>query len=469
MNILYIDEEINLEYNNYKINTKISLDYNFILINCSPKSSSDEIYQYILNKEESDKIITRPNKDEKSNIKFYFETFNNLFKEKKVIIEYNKKLYTMKFIFQLNNNNNNNNISFNFSKKFEKSISEFDFKLNPVLKYQETIFNNNYGSGCNSLFDVYINYLDSKSYLITSNFNNCVINIILLEKNNIIATLKGHKIEILSVRYFMNEITKEEYIISSDKDNTIIVWNVHNNFNIEFNCNIDYSQNCQIYSCIITNIEQFNYVITSCYNTNSYYLQKKEKKDLTKMYSLMNKDFIKNVYNTEKNNTKYMLSWYNKSDGNIYIIELCDYLININNLLKSKNYCTLKSYIENEEYLTGFLYKNNETDYLITGSWNGYVRIFDLYEKEQINYLDTNICELYNMILWSNRYTIISYKFGNKIKIMDNKNFEIISIFESEHFNEIKCIKKIIHPLFGESLITCSENGKIKLFILDEI
>ena len=469
MNILYIDEELNLEYNIYKINIKISKDYNFILINCSPKSSPDEKYQYILNKNELMKIIKKPNEEEKSNIKFYFDNLTKLFEDKNTIIEYNKKLYTMKFIFQLNIDNINNNISFNFSKKFEKSISLFDFKLNPVLKYQETLFNNNYGSGCNSLFDVYINYLDSKSYLITSNYNNCIINIIQLENNNIIATLKGHKIEILSIRYFMNEVTKEEYIISSDKDNTVIVWNIHDNFNIEFNCNIDYSHNCYIYSCIITNIEQFNYVITSCYNTSSYYSEKNDKKDLTKMYSLMNKDFIKNIYNTEINNTKFMLSWYNESDENIYIIELCDYLININYLLKSKNYCTLKSDIDKEEYLTGFLYKYNNSNYLITGSWNGYVRIWDLDEKEQINYLDTNNCELYNMIFWSDRYAIISYKFGNKNKIMDIKNFEIISIFESEHFNEIKCIKKIIHPLIGESLITCSENGDIKLFILDEI
>ena len=467
MNILYIDEELNLEYNIYNIKIKISSDNNFILINCSPKSSPEEIYQYILNKDESNKIIIS-NKNEKIDFKYYFDNFNKLFEQKKVIIEYNKKLYTMKFIFKVNGDNSNN-ISFYFSKKFEKSMSQFDFKLNPVLKYKETIFNNNYGSGCNSLFDVYINYLDSKSYLITSNYNNCVINIILLENNNIIASLKGHKIEILSIRYFINEITKEEYIISSDKDNTVIVWNIHDNFNIEFNCKIDYSQNCYIYSCIITNIQQFNYIITSCYNTSSFYSQKNEKKDQTKMYSLMNKDFIKNIYNTGTNNTKYLLSWYNDTDENIYIIELCDYLISINYLLKSKNYCILKSYIDKEEYLGGFLYKQNKTNYLITGSWNGYVRIWDLDAKEQINYLDTNNCELYNIILWSNRYAIISYKFGDQIKILDIKYFEIISKFKSEHFNGIKCIKKVIHPLFGESLLTCSEKGDIKLFILDEI
>ena len=465
MNILFLDDELNLEYNKYNISIKISSDYNFIKINCSPKLSSDEIYEYILNKDEYNKIIFS-DKKEKFDIKKYFNEFNKLFKDKKVIIKYNKKLYTMKIIFQLNKDNN---ISLNFAKKFEKSISNFDFKLNPVLKYQEKIFNKNYASGCNSIFDVYINYLDAKSYLITSNYENCVINIISLENNSIVATLKGHKIEILSVRYFFNEITKEELIISSDKEKTVIVWNIHDNFNIEFNCNIDYSQNCQIYSCIITNIQQFNYVITSCYNTESYYSQKNGQKDQTKMYSLMNKDFIKNVYNTETNCTRYMLDWYNENDEDIYIIELCDDLISINNLLKSKNYCILKSTINSEEYLTGFIYKNDETEYLITGSWNGCVRMWDLYEKEQIHYLDTNNCELYNIISWSNRYAIISYKFQNKIKIIDIKYFEITLQFESEQFSEIKCIKKIIHPIYGESLLTCSEKGDIKLFIIDEI
>ena len=183
----------------------------------------------------------------------------------------------------------------------------------------------------------------------------------------------------------------------------------------------------------------------------------------------MNKDFIKNVYNTETNCTRYMLDWYNENDEDIYIIELCDDLISINNLLKSKNYCILKSTINSEEYLTGFIYKNDETEYLITGSWNGCVRMWDLYEKEQINYLDTNNCELYNIISWSNRYAIISYKFQNKIKIIDIKYFEITLQFESEQFSEIKCIKKIIHPIYGESLLTCSEKGDIKLFIIDEI
>ena len=336
-----------------------------------------------------------------------------------------------------------------------------------MLKFKETILNTNYGSGCNSLFDVYINNTNSKAYLVSSNYGNCTIDIILLENNSLIASLKGHQNEILSIRYFMNETTKDEYIISSDIEKRVIVWNIHNNFNIDFNCKIDYSYFCYIYSCIITNIQQFNYVITSCY-TNS--INKKDpKKDCTKMYSLMNKDFIKNIYKTESNCTRYMLSWYNNYDENVYIIELCDTKISISNLLKKKNYCVFESEFEKEEYLTGFLFNKDDNDYLITGSWNGYVRIFDLDEKTEINFIQTDNVELYNIILWSDTCAVIAYKSLNRIKIMDIKYFEIVLEIENDKLNEIKCIKKINHPKYGKSLITCSEKGEVNLFILNEI
>ena len=91
-----------------------------------------------------------------------------------------------------------------------------------MLKFKETILNTNYGSGCNSLFDVFINNLDFKAYLVSSNYKNCTIDIILLENNSLINSLKGHKNEILSIRYFLNEIAKDEYIISSDIEKNVL-------------------------------------------------------------------------------------------------------------------------------------------------------------------------------------------------------------------------------------------------------
>ena len=424
MNITYLDEDLELEYYNYNIDIEISCDYNNIKIECNHKSYSDEVYQYIMTKDEFNKIINNEKKEELTS-KNIFDFFNKIFEDKKVIIEYNKKIYTMDLIFKLNDNINNN-ISLNLNKKFPVELSQLDFKSKPLFKYKEKIFNNNFGSGCNSLFDVYINYLDSKSYLITSNYKNCNIEIILLENKSLIAELKGHKNEILSIRYFFNEITKEEYIISSDINKIVIVWNIHDNFSIDFNIKIDYSQCCHIYSSIIANIQEFNYVITSCYSDFRDFQKKDPKKDYTKMFSLMNKDFIKEVYNTESNNTRYMLSWYNELDKSVYIIELCDYQISINNLLKKQNYCLFHSEYNKEEFITGFIYKTSEKDFLITGSWNGYIRLWDLEEKSQINCLDTDDVGLYNIIFWSKESLICANKFLNKIKVIDIKYFFFI-------------------------------------------
>ena len=56
----------------------------------------------------------------------------------------------------------------------------------------------------------------------------------------------------------------------------------------------------------------------------------------------------------------------------------------------------------------------------------------------------------------------------------ENKSFVIIDLAENKVFNEIKaehtmevkCVKKIIHSEFGESLITAGRDNTIKIWIL---
>ena len=461
--ISFLDEELDIEYNSFLINFKISSDYNYIKINANSKLYPKEIYEYLMIKDEFNNNFNN-NKNGKKEVKDFFDIIEQLFKEKKVIINYDKKLYNIKFIIKLNTEQ----VILNFDKKFT-DVQSLDFKSElSNIKFQENLISSNYVSGCNSLFEVYISYLDSKAYLICS-LDRCELSIILLEDNSLVTKLKGHGNFITSIRYFFNEVTKEEYIISSSEYHLVIVWNIQNNFSIEFKENINYSLFCQIYSCIITNIQQFNYIIISSYvehkDTNK---KKAQSKDCTKMYSLMNKDFIKDIYNTESNNTRYMLSWYNENDEENYIIELCDKKISINNLLKNKNYCTLKSIYGNEEFLSGFIYSKDDNNYLITGSWNGFVRIWNLDEKIEVNFLNTKSLQLYSILLWNEKCALITNISTNEIKIMDLEYCEIVTILKSNHFIGIECIKKIIHPLYGESLLTCHENGQINLFILSE-
>ena len=94
------------------------------------------------------------------------------------------------------------------------------------------------------------------------------------------------------------------------------------------------------------------------------------------------------------------------------------------------------------------------------------MRIWNLVEKKEINYVRTLYCELYHIIFWSKKYAIIANKFIKEINVIDIETLEIVTNIKNENFSGIKSIKKVIHPQYGESLLTCSENGTINLFVL---
>ena len=457
--IEYQEEELNIKNITFDINIKVSNDNNIIKFIFTHKNYKSEIYEYIMNKVDFLKIFPEYQNKEIS-IKDYLYQIDSLFKNKKVIIKYKKNLYNLSLFLLLEDK-----IELNFDKKIT-NVSNIEFKSIPCLKFKETIYSNNCGGGCNSIFDVYLCYNDSKQYLASSNYTNYNIDITSLENNQLILSLKGHKNEIYSIRYFINKVDKHEYLISSDANKVVIVWNILRNYKIIFNLLVKYSYYRNIYSCMIINLDSFNYVIISSYTSEKTNYSENTENDCTKMYSLFNKIFIKNIYNTNNNCTRYLLSWYNTQNDNNYIIECCDSKISINNLLKKENYCTFESAIEGEEYLNGFIFTKNNRDFLLTGSWNGYVRIWDLFEKNETNYIKTQNCELYHLINWSNKFAIIANKFMKFINVIDIGTLEIVLIIKNKNLKGIKCIKKIIHPKYGESLLTCSEDGKINLFVL---
>ena len=77
------------------------------------------------------------------------------------------------------------------------------------------------------------------------------------------------------------------------------------------------------------------------YNNKDYILLSSDKyNEYSKLYEFKDKTpFIKNIYETNKNTTLYMIPWlYNNK---YYIIECCDYKIPINNIFEDENYSNL--------------------------------------------------------------------------------------------------------------------------------
>ena len=138
----------------------------------------------------------------------------------------------------------------------------------------------------------------------------------------------------------------------------------------------------------------------------------------------------------------------------------------INNLLEDELYSELINEPE-ASHLSGFIYNKDNNDYLCSSSSNGYINIWDLYSKKIFNVIDTKGCKLAHIIEWNKKYIIVADYKNKLIKIIDIENNNLITNIKSGHNNDLKCIKKINHPIYGESLLTAANDSIIKLWTLE--
>ena len=72
---------------------------------------------------------------------------------------------------------------------------------------------------------------------------------------------------------------------------------------------------------------------------------------------------------------------------------------------------------------------------------------------------------IYDMIKWSNKYIIIINYNNSCINVLDINQNKIISCFKEVDNIHIVFLKKIIHPIFGEALLTSSDDLIIKMWV----
>ena len=162
-----------------------------------------------------------------------------------------KELIEKNIKYESNNNEYRNKINYKFKKEPQN------------LKYKLDITNSNTNCGWNDIFGIYISYNDNKEYLVSPNKKTFNLDVFTLLNNKLILSLKGHKNDISTIRYFINENSYNEYFISGDKNKIVIIWDITNNYEIKYQ--IDTKYKGTIYSCLLLfpyNIN-FNYIITS--------------------------------------------------------------------------------------------------------------------------------------------------------------------------------------------------------------
>ena len=372
-------------------------------------------------------------------------------------------------IMQINMKNNNQKRNTDIIRNVQKYPEE---NGNPNdLKFKYDLVNTNTKGGLNDIFEVFKSIKDNEDYLVSPNKMNFHLDLINLKNNKFYGSLKGHQKKVTSVRYFLNNYINNEYLISSDEIGIIFIWDVSDSYKKLFTLNTKY--NDIIYSCLLifteTNYESDNsnternngYIITSTYD-----ISKENQNSATKVYSMVNGEFINYIKNTNTNSVFYLLSWVNKKDKRNYIIQFCYLKILITNLLDDDDVYAELTQEQKLSHYSGFIYEKKSEDkvYLYSSSKNGIINIWDLYSKVLINSIDIEGSILCHIIQWDDKYAIVADYNGKSFRIINMETLKVEQNIGNSHTKEVKSIKKVRLPILGDSLLTAGNDNVIKLW-----
>ena len=361
------------------------------------------------------------------------------------------------------NNINTNNIS-------EEQLSN---SPPPYFTFIENIYTEcDSDYGLNESFDIFKSELNANNYLIVANKNNNNIDIINIESNKLIKSIKNNPSKFIYIKYFQKIETKKNYLITINIKNAINIYEFseENNFekiNLlltiitkkEFNNTFNFINGTLIFNIKI-NSKLFDILLVS---SRARYMEEYP----TLIYNIKNGQQLKEISHTKKNMTRFMIPWYNKNDDNYYLIELCEELLIVINILYNNIYAKLDEE-KFKSFNTGFVHELNDIDFLFVADSCGQIQVFNLFSKEICFKIDvrknkSNI-RLYGLILWNYNYLIVNDDNNKSIIVIDLKNKYIIGSTYNEHNDSVRCIKRIRHKKYGECLITGGDDHFIKLF-----
>ena len=377
--------------------------------------------------------------------------------------------------------------------KNDNDLEKILFNNAPNFNYKENIvsdFNSSYWI-CDT-FDIYYPSKKDKNepLLVYSTYNKEEIDIIKISNKQLIKSLTEVSNYIEKIKISFNEKDKNNYLLASDWEFFVYVWNLDDDYKFLFKIETGYTN--YIYSFLF--YFKFDYIITSSVgHTNNI--------DYIKIYSLKDGLLIKNINNSDINDTLYCLIWENDKNEN-YIVSLCYEKIEIYNISNEELYGNLfteEVYSCGDYYFSGFISNNK---YLYTSSSEGFINIWNLYEKTLIKSIKYE-SSFFKISPWSiyvnysedkkeskyyenyNNYILVCDKTKNGIFIinfifrreMNNKyniinsnvesfyKHETVSFIENSGESAIKVVKKFRHPKFGDSLLTSGEDHNIDLWI----
>ena len=266
--------------------------------------------------------------------------------------------------------------------------------------------------------------------------------------------LNAHTSLILIIKYYCPKFMKKEIILSSSNapDYCVKIWDIKN-WTCILNFNKIYDKGNMLAVCLqFDEFQKESYIFTS----NDF--------GPIKIWGFNGK-FIKNINKSENNETYFLDTYYDDLLLKYFLIcgemKCCkSYELNTHQLFRT--------YLDNTscaEHTSAFINKNGNTVELVECEFYGYIRIWNFRSGDLIKKIE--VCKripLVSMCLWNKNYLLASCV-DYTIKLIDFKNYAFIKSFNG-HNNEVSTIKKIMHPTYGECLISQGlANEQIKMWI----
>ena len=324
------------------------------------------------------------------------------------------------------------------------------------------IFNNIIIKNSLPIFEIYYPFdHQDEIFIIYQTNKNYNLQINNISKNHLIASLNEISEKATIIKHFFNPKNSYDYLCVSDIKKLIYIYNLSLNYKLLYKIKANYSFN--IFSCLLffDNKNNNNYLITSKFAING--------DNYTKAFTLEEGAFIKKYPGTNKNSTSSLIYWFHKILKGNYIIELCSGKIFIYQMITNGFYMEFKK--EEIDFMHGCILENKENkEFLYCSTYSNNIFVFDLYKKTLNRIIDLwNKIEkhnnIYDMIKWSNKYIIIINYNNSCINVLDINQNKIISCFKEVDNIHIVFLKKIIHPIFGEALLTSSDDLTIKMWV----
>lgn len=272
-----------------------------------------------------------------------------------------------------------------------------------------------------------------------------------LSLNKIVNTVQhAHHNTIFSCRHYFDKKIKRDLVITSSYDRAVKVWNASSKW--ETIVNIPNSHlGYNIYSaCILCDEkESKNFIISSAPS------------EYTKIWDFNGKH-VKD-FGVSNESTYFINSYYEHKQNKHYIL--------------NANSSDVKSY----DFKTGQLYHSyhgtpqtwhmsalvvevNAIMQLIESDGNGNIRIWNFHTAVNLKVISSSgVINLRGVCLWNENY-LFSSGSDYQVKLYNLKDETFVKGFPG-HTSTVCSVDKIVHPKYGECLISHGLDGKLKLWI----